>query len=73
MDAYKHHNHCCRFQSGGPLFFSIDGLFGLCRKKAAGKSLREPLHDDRLFKKQAIVDDFVTHYPKCSTEQTLVM
>ena len=54
------------------MFLSIDGLFGLCRKKKAGKSVRDPLHNDRLFKNQANVDDFVARYPKLSNEQTMV-
>ena len=38
---------------------SMDGLFGLPRKKSAGKSHREPLHGDLYFKDQHAVDEYV--------------
>jgi len=60
-------------QSGGTLFLSIDGLFGLCRKKNAGKSVRDPLHNGKLFEDQAVVDSFVAQYPQLSNEQTMVI
>ena len=41
---------------------AIDGHFGLCRKKSAGKSVRPPLHDDVYFEPQEKVDDFVNSY-----------
>lgn len=42
---------------------SIDGNFGLCRKVAAGKSVRDPLHNETgLFCQQISVDEFVKSY-----------
>ena len=41
---------------------AIDGHFGLCRKKGAGKSVRPPLHDGVYFEPQEKVDDFVSSY-----------
>ncbi len=38
---------------------SMDGLFGLPRKKSAGKSHRGPLHGDLYFKDQHAVDEYV--------------
>ncbi len=37
----------------------MDGHFGLPRKKAAGKSHREPLLKDIFFKDQSLVDQFL--------------
>jgi len=37
----------------------MDGHFGLPRKKAAGKSYREPLLNDIFFKDQSLVDQFL--------------
>ena len=45
----------------------MDALFGLPRKKAAGKSYREALHGHLFFGPQSLVDDFVSsssHEPK---------
>ena len=41
---------------------SVDGNFGLCRKKAAGKSVRPPLHNGVFFEPQEQVDSFVHAY-----------
>lgn len=41
---------------------AIDGHFGLCRKKAAGKSVRPPLHNGVYFEDQTAVDAFVSGY-----------
>ena len=41
---------------------SIDGNFGLCRKKAAGQSVRPPLHNGIFFEPQEQVDSFVQAY-----------
>ena len=41
---------------------AIDGHFGLCRKKSAGKSVRPPLHDGVYFEPQEKVDTFVQSY-----------
>lgn len=37
----------------------MDGLFGLPRKKSAGRSHREPLHGHLWFSNQTEVDEFV--------------
>ena len=57
----------------------MDGLFGLCRKIAAGKSVRPPLHDGKYFEVQGNVDQFVNEYavkpnqrPVVSTKYTLL-
>ncbi len=46
------------------VFYSIDGNFGLCRKKSSGKSVRPPLHEDTIFMKQESVDQYVQGYGK---------
>ncbi len=46
------------------MFYSIDGNFGLCRKKSSGKSVRPPLHEDTIFLKQETVDNYVKGYGK---------
>ena len=40
----------------------MDALFGLPRKKAAGKSQRDALHGHLFFGDQAAVDDHVVSY-----------
>lgn len=58
---------CC-MQLNNVIFLSflrvttIDGHFGLCRKKSAGKSVRPPLHNGVYFEDQAEVDAFVEGY-----------
>ena len=42
---------------------SIDALFGLCRKKSAGSSVRDPLQQGTFFECQSDVDAFVAKYP----------
>ena len=42
---------------------SLDGCFGLPRKKAAGSSARKPLHGISIFGSQEEVDTFVETYP----------
>ena len=37
----------------------MDALFGLPRKKSAGKSVKEPVHGHLFFKEQQSVDEFV--------------
>ncbi len=49
------------------MVFSIDGHFGLCRKQKAGKSVRPPLNEGRLFEPQSAVDEFVRGYPTVKT------
>ena len=39
----------------------MDALFGLPRKKAAGKSFRDPLHGPLFFKDQSFVDEYVAN------------
>ena len=41
---------------------SFDALFGLCRKKHAGASVRPPLFGTTFFEKQDEVDAFVKEY-----------
>ncbi len=38
--------------------FSMDGLLGLPRKKSAGISHRQPLHENLFFQDQTKVDSF---------------
>lgn len=40
----------------------MDALFGLPRKKAAGKSQRDALHGHLFFGDQAAVDEYVASY-----------
>ena len=59
--------HCCfifyfLIQAGGTVVESMDALFGLCRKKSAGSSIREPLNGTLFFLKQDDVDKFVSEY-----------
>ncbi len=46
----------------GQLFYSIDGNFGLCRKKASGSSVRPPLHQQTMFFDQDAIDKYVQKY-----------
>ena len=59
---------CCNYyffkQNGGTVVESMDALFGLCRKKAAGRSVREPLNGTLMFADQKAVDTFVSSYRK---------
>ncbi|XP_064391176.1 uncharacterized protein LOC135338993 isoform X3 [Halichondria panicea] len=48
-------------KNDGSLFISMDALFGLPRKKSAGKSHRPPLHDSLFFKDQSSVDEYVSN------------
>lgn len=45
--------------SNRKLIYSIDALFGLPRKKAAGVSHRRPLHGDLFFLDQNAIDEYV--------------
>ena len=40
----------------------MDGLFGLCRKKKAGISMRPPLFGNLFFEDQQKVDAYVNNY-----------
>lgn len=44
------------------MVISVDALFGLPRKKAAGISHREPLHGSLFFGDQLSVDEYVASY-----------
>ena len=50
------------------MYLSIDGNFGLCRKRAAGTSVREPLHNSTYFIPQKDVDLFVNNYGPLTLE-----
>lgn len=41
------------------MVYSLDALFGLPRKKSAGRSFRQPVHGDIFFCDQGAVDEFV--------------
>ena len=47
---------------------SMDALFGLPRKKAAGSSFRQPLHGKLFFEDQENVDTFVQLAPKAKKQ-----
>ncbi|XP_064400690.1 uncharacterized protein LOC135346605 isoform X5 [Halichondria panicea] len=49
-------------QSNGTQIISMDGVFGLCRKKSAGVSVRPPLFSGVFFEEQQAVDEFVADY-----------
>ena len=51
--------HCVLLQDSGTIVLSMDALFGLPRKKSAGRSFRDPLHGDLFFGNQASVDEYV--------------
>ncbi len=44
------------------MIISLDGIFGLPRKKAAGLSYREPVHGPLFFCDQHSVDEYVNSY-----------
>ena len=46
-------------QDGGTVICAMDAVFGLPRKKSAGISHRDPLHEDLFFCQQSTVDQFV--------------
>ena len=50
----------------------MDALFGLPRKKAAGDSLRPPLHGHLFFEDQDIVDEYVNSASKMKSSSTKV-
>ena len=49
------------FQDKGIVTLSVDANFGLCRKKTAGSSVREPLSGTSIFCHQGEVNDYVLH------------
>lgn len=46
------------------MIVSMDAIFGLPRKLAAGKSVRAPLHGDVFFCDQSMVDEYVENASK---------
>lgn len=54
------------FQEEGTQILSFDALFGLCRKKHSGLSVRPPLYRTTFFENQGEVDRFVQEYD-CSS------
>ncbi len=42
------------------MFLSIDGNFGLCRKKASGTSNHPPLHGQTMFLEQDEVNNYAS-------------
>ena len=52
----------CPIGKWNTYYSNIDALFGLCRKKAAGSSVRSPLSGDRMFEPQHRVNAFVENY-----------
>lgn len=59
---YNYSTVIVSYYQDGKVFFSIDGNFGLCRKKAAGNSVRPPLHEKTVFFDQESVDKYVQGY-----------
>lgn len=56
-------------QDGGVLTVSIDGNFGLCRKKSAGSSIYRPKTKNLMFEDQDVVDNFVLNYKSGSKDK----
>ena len=50
-------------QKSGSMILSMDALFGLPRKKSAGRSFREAIHGHLFFGDQSAVDEFVASAP----------
>ena len=44
------------------MYLSIDGSFGLCRKKSPDSNVRAHLHSDSIFLDQEDIDKFVNSY-----------
>lgn len=53
---------CFKMQGNGKVVLSMDALFGLPRKKAAGISHRQALHGAIFFQDQSSVDSFVSNF-----------
>ena len=51
-------------QEKGSVIISMDGHFGLPRRKLAGQSHRDPLHGHVFFKNQFSVDEHVVSAPR---------
>ena len=48
-------------QGSGKVIVSMDAIFGLPRKKAAGGSVRQPLHGDLFFEDQSQIDEYLNN------------
>ena len=59
-------------QDDGVLIESMDGCFGLCRKKEKGHNLGTPKHGTLLFADQDDVDNFVNNYGKAGADMEQV-
>ena len=60
------------FEQDGVLIESMDGCFGLCRKKDKGHNLGTPKHGTLLFADQDDVDNFVNSYGKAGPDMAQV-
>ena len=60
------------FEQDGVLIESMDGCFGLCRKKDKGHNLGTPKHGTLLFADQDDVDNFVNSYGKAGADMAQV-
>ena len=56
------------YQEQGILTLSVDANFGLCRKKAAGTSVHDPLSKTAMFFDQNEVNQFVDNYSGAKSE-----
>ena len=52
---------------------SLDAIFGLPRKKSAGRSFRQPLHGMLFFENQDEVDQFVEATPASNKQINKVL
>ena len=64
--------HLFILQGPGQVIVSMDALFGLPRKKAAGKSIRSSVHGHYFFEDQELVDEYVESAPKIKTTSSKV-
>ena len=62
----------CLFQGSGKVIVSMDAIFGLPRKKAAGESVRQPLHGHLFFDEQSQVDKYVSNATKVRSSTSKV-
>ena len=62
----------CFMKDGGIKIISLDALFGLPRRKLAGKSYRDALHGHLWFADQEKVDIFVETAQKTSAKHEKV-
>ena len=60
------------FEQDGVLIESMDGCFGLCRKKDKGHNLGTPKHGTLLFADQDDVDNFVNSYGKAGADMAQI-